>query len=107
MNYRRTRDTLATGQTVTVRPSGNSMTPRLKHRQEITIEPITPETEIDVGDIVFCKVHGQFFIHLVTARNQVDGTERYRISNNHGHVNGWAWRDQVYGRVRETVASAR
>ena len=52
-------------------------------------------TTYKVGDIVFCKVKGRFIAaHLMTAKNKKKG---YQISNNRGHVNGWA--HKVYGRV--------
>ena len=52
-----------------------------------------PETL--VGHIVFCKVRGNYYDHLVKAKNEKRG---YLIANNHGHVNGWT--HQIFGIVR-------
>lgn len=82
---------LEAGLTVTLRPRGGSMEPRIKSGALVTIAPCT---EPAVGDVVLAKVHGHFLLHLVTAKG-ADG--RYQISNNHGHVNGWA--SKVYGKV--------
>jgi hypothetical protein len=49
-----------------------------------------------VNDIVYCKVKGKFYTHLVTAKNEKRGCQ---ISNNQGFVNGWT--KQVYGKVVE------
>ena len=49
----------------------------------------------EVGDVVFCKVRGRYIdAHKITAINPKRG---YKISNNHGHDNGWA--KQIYGKV--------
>ena len=74
------------------------MTPIIKHRQPVNIHPL-PDNRPVVKDIVFCKVHGRYMMHLVTA---IDGN-RYQISNNHGHVNGWTTRDKIYGIVSIVV----
>lgn len=83
---------LKKGEIIKFRPSGNSMTPLIYSKQLITIEPIGIE-DVKKGDIVLCKVHGRFFVHLVTAKK--DG--QVQISNNHGHINGWT--TQVFGKV--------
>lgn len=77
------------------REGGNSMSPRIKHRQAVNIYPFNDGSEPEVNDVVFCKVRGRYMMHLLTA---IDG-ERYQISNNHGHVNGWTTRDKIYGLV--------
>jgi hypothetical protein len=72
---------------------GNSMTPLIKSGQEHELTPITWE-KVTKGDIVFCKVKGNYFTHLVVA---VDKEKGCLISNNHGRINGWT--RKVYGRV--------
>lgn len=86
---------LQRGETTTgYREGGNSMTPLIKSRQPVDIYPL-PDNRPVVNDIVFCRVHGRYFMHLVKA---VDGN-RVLIGNNHGHLNGWTTRDKVYGIV--------
>lgn len=91
MRYPKIIERLGQGETVTVRSHGNSMTPRIKSGQKITVEPLHQPPR--KGDVVLAKVRGHYYFHLVTG---VRGTE-YQISNNHGHVNGWT--SQVYGLV--------
>lgn len=86
---------LRAGETVSFREGGNSMTPRIKHRQKCTYAPVRSAADVKAGDAVFCKVGRSYFTHLVTA---VKG-EQYQISNNHGHVNGWISIGSIYGRV--------
>lgn len=83
---------LKSGQSVSFRPKGNSMTPIIKSGDLVTVEPIT---DVNVGDIVLCKVKGREYLHLVSA---IDGN-RYQISNNHGFVNGWIGKNAIFGKL--------
>ena len=84
---------LSEGQTVKFRPRGNSMTGRIESGQLCTVEPI--KGVIYKHDIVLCKVSGKQYLHLVTA---VSGN-RYQISNNKGHINGWIGPKSIYGKL--------
>lgn len=86
-------DRLIAGETIQCRPRGSSMLPKIKSGQLVTISPDVEN--LKKGDIAFCKVNGKYYVHLVTA---VQG-ERYQISNNHGHVNGWIGKNSLYGKV--------
>jgi len=88
---------LEEGKTFETSEKGNSMLPLIKSGQKHILAPITLE-EVEVGDIVFCKVKGSFFTHLVTAKNDKKGVQ---ISNNHGYVNGWT--KAVWGKVIEIL----
>jgi SOS-response transcriptional repressor LexA len=85
---------LGKGETVSIRPTGSSMTPKILSGQLVKIEP-KGLTEVQEGDIVLAKVKGNYYLHLVTAVE----AERVQISNNHGYVNGWS--RQVFGKVIE------
>lgn len=74
--------------------AGNSMTPILKSNQPVTLVPCDG-IELKVGDIVFCKVKGNFYTHKIL---KLRG-EQYQIGNNHGHVNGWVKKEKIYGLV--------
>lgn len=82
---------LQQGETVSFRPRGNSMTPKIKSGDLCTVEPVS--RDIKKGDIVLCKVRGSQYLHLVSA---VRG-DQYQISNNHGRINGWISLSAVYG----------
>ena len=80
---------------------GNSMTPILKSRQPVICSPITDETVLKKGDIVFCKVRGNHYLHKIHA---VKGkNEEFLIGNNHGHINGWAKRSNIFGIVTKIL----
>ena len=85
---------LQDGETVSFRPRGNSMVPRIRSGQLCTVEPVDADT-LSRGDIVLCKVRGNQYLHLVKAIR--DG--RFQIGNNRGHINGWIGPDQIYGRL--------
>lgn len=88
---------LQAGETIISREPGNSMTPILKSRQPVKLEPVKWE-DTKVGDIVYCKVKGNFYTHLVKAKNEKRGC---LIGNNHGHINGWT--KNIYGKVVEIL----
>jgi hypothetical protein len=88
---------LSQGKTIVSREPGNSMTPKIKHRQPVTLEPATWE-DVKKGDIVYCKVKGNYYTHLVKGTCSKRGC---LIGNNHGHINGWT--KQIYGKVTEIL----
>lgn len=83
---------LAVGETVQVRPRGHSMRGRVNDGQLCTIAPVAGR-EVNVDDIVLCRVRGQDYLHLVRARRG----DEYQIGNNHGRVNGWVKLNAIYG----------
>ncbi len=85
---------LKNGQTVELRPRGNSMSGRIESGQLVTIAPIDKSIPRK-GDIVLCSIGKRQYLHLVLA---VLG-DRYLICNNRGRINGWAGRDHIYGIV--------
>ena len=89
------RELLEKGETLITSEKGNSMTPIIKSGQKHKLIPCTID-DVEIGDIVYCKVKGRYFTHLVTAKNTQRGLQ---ISNNHGHVNGWT--KKVYGKITE------
>ena len=68
-----------------------------KSGQDHKLAPATWEN-VAVGDIVYCKVKGRYYTHLVKAKNQDKGCQ---IGNNKGGINGWT--KQVYGKVIEIL----
>ena len=88
---------LQAGETIISKEKGNSMLPLIKSGQPVKIKP-TSWDKVEVGDIVYCKVKGRLYTHLVSAKNDKKGVQ---ISNNHGHVNGWT--KTVYGKVIEVL----
>lgn len=88
---------LQNGETFVTSEKGNSMVPLIKSGQDHKIIPITLE-ECEVGDIVYCKVKGNFYTHLVKAKHDKKGV---LIGNNKGGINGWT--KHVYGKVIEVL----
>ena len=64
MNLNWKREALAEGKTIITSEKGNSMTPLIFSGQKHKLAPCTLE-EAQVGDIVYCKVNGRYFTHLV------------------------------------------
>lgn len=70
------------------------MTPKIRSGALCRIEPLDSQP-LRRGEIVLVKVRGNIYLHLISALDK----ERVQISNNHGHVNGWTARENVYGRL--------
>lgn len=88
---------LLNGETFVTSEKGNSMVPLIKSGQDHKLSPIKWD-ECDIGDIVYCKIKGQFLTHLVKAKNNDRGL---LIGNNRGGINGWT--KMVYGKVIEIL----
>lgn len=73
---------------------GNSMTPLIKSNQPVTLVPCI-DIELKKGDIVFCRVKGNFYTHKILKTRG----KQYQIGNNHGYVNGWVTKEKIYGLV--------
>lgn len=69
------------------------MEPKIKSGALVTVKPCSDINLLEVGDVVYCKVHGKVYLHLVSAKK--DG--QAQISNNKGFVNGLT--KTVYGRL--------
>ena len=85
---------LRAGETVSFRPRGDSMSPRIESGDLCTVEPVDPAA-LRAGDIVLCKVRGAEYLHLVKA---IQGG-RFQIGNNRGHINGWVGAGAIFGRL--------
>ena len=81
------------GETVQLRPRGNSMQGKIESGQLCTVEPVDSAT-VAVGDIVLCKVNGREYLHLVKA---IQGG-RFQIGNNRGRINGWVSANSIFGK---------
>lgn len=87
-------EALKEGHTVTIRPRGNSMKPKVNSGDKVTVEPCEA-SKLGVGDIVLCRVKGKDYLHLVKA---IDG-KRFQIGNNRGGINGWVGSGAIFGKA--------
>ena len=88
---------LMNGETIISKEPGNSMLPLIKSKQPVKLAPTTWE-KVEVGDIVYCKVRGNLYTHLVKAK---DSNKGCLIGNNKGHLNGWT--KNIFGKVVEIL----
>ena len=84
---------LQKGETIITSEKGNSMIPLIKSGQKHILAPIIWEKCV-VGDIVYCKVKGNYYTHLV---KKYDISKGVLIGSNKGSINGWT--RAVYGLV--------
>jgi phage repressor protein C with HTH and peptisase S24 domain len=85
------------GNTIIVKLSGDSMTPFIKSRQAVKVKPSTWQ-QAKVGEIVYCRVHGKYYLHQVKA---IDVRRGCLIGNLKGRINGWT--KQVLGKAIEIL----
>lgn len=90
---------LRNGETGIITGVGNSMTPIIRNGQRCIVEPVTIDTEINKNDVVFVRVGGNYYLHKVVT---IKGL-RYQIGNNHGKINGWVGKENIYGIVRKIL----
>lgn len=90
---------LAAGENVKFREKGNSMVPKIYSNQECEYTPVTSADQVSKGDMVWCKVRGSHFTHLVTGKKSEGDRWLFQISNNKGHVNGWVGLENVFAKV--------
>jgi hypothetical protein len=88
---------LQAGETVTTSEKGNSMVPLIRSGQKHVVEPADWKS-VEVGDIVYCKVKGRYYTHLVKSVDRIKGC---LIGNKRGGINGWT--TQVYGKVIDII----
>lgn len=89
---------LKKGETVKFRPKGNSMKGKVESGQLCLVEPIELH-EINIGDIVLCRVKGKEYLHIVKAIDK----NRYQIGNNRGRINGWIGINSIFGKCTEVL----
>ena len=94
--------------------SGNSMWPLVQSNDGCTFHPIQAvrdmvgehavhkeASEIGVGDIVFCQVQPSqhYYAHFVLSIEQdyYANEEKYWIGNIQQRINGWCYREHIYG----------
>lgn len=84
---------LQAGESISFRPRGNSMQGKISSGQLCHLVPISDASQLQVGDIVLCKVNGCEYLHLIKA---IQGL-RFQIGNNRGRINGWVGAQQIFG----------
>ena len=88
---------LLKGEIIISKEPGNSMLPLIKSKQPVEITPCSWE-DVKTGDIVYCKIRGRYYTHLVKG---INGNRGVLIGNNRGRINGWT--KNVYGRVTKIL----
>jgi hypothetical protein len=88
---------LLNGESFITSEKGNSMIPIIKSGQEHEIVPASWES-CKEGDIVYCKVKGRYYTHLVKAKCNIKGL---LIGNNKSGINGWT--KKVFGKVNKIL----
>jgi phage repressor protein C with HTH and peptisase S24 domain len=97
MNLGSVASRVRNGEAVTFVATGNSMTPRIKSGDTVTVAPRTAIPK--PGEVVLARVNGRWMLHKVSAVSPTG--RRVQISNNHGRVNGWTAGSNVVGVLQD------
>lgn len=97
MNWKFHKENLQEGITTSFRPKGNSMQPRIESGNLVTVS--ADVSDVSEGDVVFCKVKGKHYVHLVKAVKTQSDKKMYLIGNNKGGINGWVSEKGIFGKV--------
>lgn len=84
-NYDDIINILRSGETIAHWERGNSMFPILRDSQYVRLEPIHEQPQ--VGDAVYCCVHGYWMCHMVWVVNR--HTNQCLIGSTSGDLYGW------------------
>jgi SOS-response transcriptional repressor LexA len=87
-------EALRRGETVRLRPRGDSMVGKSNSGDRVTVAPCDADT-LKIGDIVLVRVRGAEYLHLIKARQD----DRFLIGNNRGGINGWVGKNSIFGVV--------
>lgn len=87
-------EALKDNESIYLKAFGNSMLPKIKSGSISLLEKVTMDTSLEKGDIVFCKVNGRFYLHLISAVKD----NQFQISNNSNNVNGWTGKNNIYAK---------
>lgn len=88
---------LSRGESIQVRPRGNSMRGRIEDGALVTLVPCDPG-ELAVGDVVLVRVRGWLLVlHQIVAVEQ----GRFLIGTTAGRQDGWVSARDVFGRVAD------
>jgi phage repressor protein C with HTH and peptisase S24 domain len=99
MNWDLHKEKLAKGEMASFRPKGNSMKPKIESGELVTVDPDLKDLAVD--DIVFCKVKGNHYVHLVKAVKTEKDKKMYLIGNNKGGINGWVGLNAIFGKITQ------
>jgi Peptidase S24-like len=93
----------AGAEAVKFRPSGNSMMPRIRHKELVTVYPVPDKALLRPGDIVLARVHGVTRLHQILAVDHPN--KRVETGNMKRHSDGYITYHAVHG-IRLTVEQA-
>lgn len=84
-----------------MKPSGGSMKPIINSKDKILLQVVEYGTRptYQIGETVYCKVNGRYYVHLVKAIKQNGKNFEYQIGNNRGGINGWTSEKNIYATV--------
>lgn len=87
---------------VSWKPKGNSMSGKIESGSQVVVKKV-PIKALRVGDAVYAKVKGSYYLHLLSAIDE--SQDRYQISNNHGYVNGTISSNNIFGLCVEVAGN--
>ena len=88
-------EALMNGEEVMRYERGTSMEPILKDGEYAHLKPINSLDEVNIGDAVFCKVHGYLMTHMVLMKSSTGADHPYFLIGS-SRYEFYGWTDQIY-----------
>lgn len=78
---------------------GNSMAPKIKHREPVVLAPVKDPFLLLKGDIVYFKSKGSFKTHIISTVKKEKDKIRFLITNIKGKKGVWVAGENIFGKV--------
>ncbi|BDI33306.1 hypothetical protein CCAX7_53570 [Capsulimonas corticalis] len=108
LRYKRLNDTqhwtiaaknaLAAGQTITVNPTGQSMTGLIASGETVTLNPCDT-SQLTINDIVLVQIQGRRYTHIVLHMVKAIEDGKFLIGANNGRIDGWVYPNDIFGQA--------
>lgn len=78
---------------------GNSMAPKIKHREPVVLAPIANIEDLQKGDVVYFRSKGSFKTHIIWTIRKEKEKMRFLITNIKGKRGVWVQPHNIFGKV--------
>jgi len=98
------KNKLQSGYPAAFKSGDNSLWPMLHSGDVREYDPVFDESEVEVGDIVFCQVRPTWLYLAHTIKRKTWDYEKeayyFSVGPPSGRESGWCWMDTIYGKLK-------
>lgn len=90
---------LKNGESVINVEGGNSMSPKIKHREPVVLAAVHESDSLEKGDVVFFRSRGSYKTHMIWSIKREGNHNRFLITNIKGKHGVWVSGENIFGKV--------